>query len=64
MEIGCSVMWRVQVSQVKDDGGLDRAVTWSHLEGIFIGTMICWMGSEEEEGVQVPGNDLLGPSQS
>lgn len=38
MEVGCSVRRRVQVSQVRDDGGLDTAVAWSHLEGTFLKT--------------------------
>lgn len=38
MKIGSSMRRRVQVSQVRDDGSLDRAVAWSHLKGTFIGT--------------------------
>lgn len=29
---------RVRVSQEREDGGLDRAMAWSHLEGTFFKT--------------------------
>lgn len=38
METGCPMRRKVQVSQARDDGGLDRAVAWSYLEGMFIRT--------------------------
>lgn len=38
LETGCPMRRKVQVSQARDDGGLDRAVAWSYLGGIFIRT--------------------------